>query len=193
MKPLPDLPLKHAGFRDVDFVSRCIAAAIHETLGHVPEYCSQEKARFPKKIIRALIDADPDYVVLVMSPEGKAAGFILSSPEQGNVILNWSYLLPDHRKGVLALVAMKSYLKLWQNKRFHKIIAFTKTDNRAPQLIMQRSGYASPILLRQHLFGVDFLMYEYFLNKTQAGYHRGVEVGLKGLFLGRLRSIFRNV
>jgi RimJ/RimL family protein N-acetyltransferase len=128
-------------------------------------------------------------VVLVMSPEGRAAGFILSSPEQGNVILNWSYLLPEYRKGLLALVAMKAYVKLWQHKRFHKIIAFTKTDNRAPQLIMQRSGYQTPILLREHLFGVDFLMYEYFLNKTEAGFHRSVQVGLKGRIIGRLRAI----
>ena len=186
----PDLPLKHASFGDVAFIHRCVVAAVHETLGHVPEYCLQEVARFPKPIIRALIDADPDYVVLVMSPEGHAAGFILSSPEQGNVILNWSYLLPEYRKGLLALVAMKAYVKLWQNKRFHKIIAFTKTDNRAPQLIMQRSGYQLPILLRQHLFGVDFLMYEYFLNKTEAGFHRSVAVGLKGRIFGRFKAIF---
>ena len=94
----PDLPLKHASFGDVAFIHRSVVAAVHETLGHVPEY----------------------------------------------------------RKALLALVAMKAYVKLWQNKRFHKIIAFTKTDNRAPQLIMQRSGYQLPILLRQHLFGVDF-------------------------------------
>src|SRR5687768_17294594 len=73
--------LSFASLADVHAVHQMLCAAVDETVGEVPEFARQEKARFAPSMLRALSAANPAYVIIVMSPAGERAGFILSSPD----------------------------------------------------------------------------------------------------------------
>ncbi len=182
--------LRPAGFAAVDFVYRCLCAAVEETVGHVPEFKAQETRRFGPDMLRALIAANAQYVLTVHDESGARAGFIVSSPEQGNILLNWCYLLPDFRKGSLALRSLRAYSEIWQGQRFHKIVAYTKSDNTVTHLIMKRLGWREVCRLEKQFFGLDFFLHELPLDKALPGYEPAVLAGFKTRAKLRLRALY---
>lgn len=167
-----------------------LSAAADETVGEAPEFARQEKGRFGLSMLRALIAANPAYVIMVMTPAGETAGFIVSSPDNGNLLLNWCYLLPRFRKGFLAQRALKAYAALWNYGRFHKIVAYTKSDNTVTHLIMKRLGWREVCRLEKHFFGLDFIMQEHPLTKALPGYETGISANFRQRTALRLRAAF---
>ena len=180
-------PLRQAGWRDIEFVRQVIASAIGETLGEAEDFRSQELARFSRARLRALMEADRNYVLIATSPDGKDVGILVSGPEQGALVLYWVYLLPEYRLGSFALKSLGSYLGLWDHGRFHKITAYTRASNRPPQALLMRKGFRKVALLEKHLFGEDFVLFDYPLTKAVPGYDPMVYPG----FLKRLTLALR--
>jgi L-amino acid N-acyltransferase YncA len=174
---------------DVPLVHRLIQKAIRSS----PLYCEQmkehESSRYTRGYLRALVAADPHYVFLVLASDDKVAGFIVSGPEYGNVVVYWVYLEPDYRVGALAMRAMRDFVDYWDNGRFHKITAFVRPENRSPLLIMKRNGYRQVAFLEKHLFGEDYFLFERPLTKVEPGYQGPIAVGLRGRVMLKLRAM----
>jgi RimJ/RimL family protein N-acetyltransferase len=173
-------PLRPAKAEEAEFVHAQLRAALAETFPHAPDFIAHELLRFSPAYLRALIAANPAYVFIVERP-GARAGFMLSGPEQGNLVYYWGYIDPAHRKGGLALACMAQFSRHWDNGRFHKISAYTTAENRVAQLLMQRSGYRQVALLERHVFGQDLILFEKPLTKLVEGYDPGVFLRLRTL------------
>lgn len=187
---LPASPLlRPARFAEIGFVHEALCAAADEAVGEVPDFAEQEKRRFAPAYLHALSDADPNTVLIALSPQGERAGIIVSGPENGAVILYWCYLLPQYRKGALAMRCLSAYVKLWQGKRAHKLIAYTRASNRATRLMMQRVGYREVAVLEKHFFGLDFVLCDYMLDKREEGHDPFVTAGLAKRLALRLRAV----
>jgi RimJ/RimL family protein N-acetyltransferase len=167
-----------ARLSDVPLIHRMIQDAIRETPLYSDEFKVFESRRFNRAFLRTLIDADPAYAFFVKDESGENAGFMLSGPEYGVLFLYWSYLIPRFRRGTLAMRSMRDFVAYWDNGRFHKIVAFVRPDNRSPRLLMRRNKYTESVLLKQQLFGQDYIMCERMLNKVVEGYDQGLSYGV---------------
>ena len=186
----PAFPLRFATAKDLGLVHRMLNDAVDEAVGDSPEFAAFEKARFSPAMLAALSAANPGYVFVVHTRDQQDAGFIVSAPEQGNVVLYWSYLKPAFRKGALAARAMAEYVRFWDHKTFHKIIFFARTDKLASMAIGRYTGYQQVADLKNQFFGQDFLMFEHPLEKTMPGFAPGVSVGLRARLWWRVQRVF---
>lgn len=182
--------LRPARSAEIGFVHAALCAAADEAVGEVSTFAEQEKRRFSPGYLRALAEADPLNVLIALSPQGARAGIIISGPENGAVMLYWCYLLPEFRKGALAMRCLSAYVKLWQGRRAHKLVAYTRSTNRATRLMMQRAGYREVALLERHFYGLDFVLYDYMLDKREDGYDPFVSPGFAKRMRLRLREAF---
>jgi hypothetical protein len=171
--------LQPASLKDAGAVHTMIQGAIDESPFYSSDFKAFEKRRFSKPFLRALIDADPAYVLLVKSDSGETAGVMISGPDSGALFLFWAYLLPRHRIGTLAMRSMRDYVAYWNDGQFHKIVTMVRPDNRSPCLLVKRNGYREVALLEKHLFGEDYLLFERMLIKSQPGYGKLPVFGLK--------------
>jgi hypothetical protein len=176
--PLP--PLRFVLPAEVKILHRMILAAVDETVGENAQFKAFEQARFNRSYIRALMAADPGYAQFAVTPQGKICGFLLSGPNCGTLVLYWCYLLPEFRKGALALSSLVAFNSYWNNSRFHKIVAYAKVDNRVSLLMMRRTKYRDVAVLQNHIYGQDFVALELPLQKASANYDNFVGVGLWG-------------
>lgn len=192
MTRTPPPPLKLATFKDLDFVRDCLVAAIDEAIGDSEAFASFEKARFNLPYLHALSQADPGYVLVVCTPAGERAGFIVSSPEQGNLVLNWSYLLPSFRKGSLAMRAIRQYAQYWDHWCFHKLIFFARADKASSVALGTSAGFQQIAKLEKQFFGQDFLLFEKPLEKVTDGYAVAPAVGFIGRTKWKLSRFLRS-
>lgn len=183
-------PLRLAQPNEVEIVRMQLKAALAETFGHVPQFAQRELARFSAPYLRALINAKRGYVFIV-EHEGRRAGFMLSGPENGNLVYYWGYIDPAHRKGGLALSSMTQFVRHWDNNRFHKITAYTTAENRVAQLLMQRNGFHQVAKLDKHILGQDFIQFERHLIKILPGYDASVVLALRDIIKLRFNAKFK--
>lgn len=171
--------LRAASRRDIPQIHTSLMQAISTSEHYSDEFKEHEKRRLTAPYLAALIGANPDYILLPQH-EGQTVGFMISGPEMGTLWLYWSYIFPNMRQSGIAVSALRAYLALWNNKRFHKIATYTRPQNRVANLLMQRYGFEKICLLQSQLFGEDCLLYEHKLNKALPGYDSGVAVGRIG-------------
>lgn len=176
-------PLRPAQTGEIAQVHKWLTEAIDTSPYYSDTFKEFEKSRLSVPYLHRLHEANPGHVMLVMSKDGPA-GFMISSPEYGTLWLHWSYILPERRRGTLAITSMRAFIEHWDNNRFHKIATFTKPGNDVAEVIMKRYGYEHVHTFEKHIFGEDYLLYERPLNKTIEGYDYGISH--EGL-LGRLK------
>lgn len=166
-----------ARFNEIDAVHKMIMDAVWTSPYYSDAFKEFESARLTHGYLAQLLHTDPRHVMTIRE-NGELAGFILSGPEFGVLWQYWSYLDPAHRSGTLAMRVMRLYQAVWQNDRFHKILTYSRPDNKVSLALMERYGYKRVAELKQHLFGEDYLLYEYELNKAKPDYDRGISAGL---------------
>ena len=88
----------------------------------------------------------------------------------GAMVLSWGYIVPEFRKGTLAMRAFGEFVRLWDNRNYHKMIYYALPENRQSEAIGRHAKFERVALLRQHFFGVDFVMYEKSYNKVFPGH-----------------------
>jgi hypothetical protein len=167
---------------EIEAVHRMIVDAIKTSPYYNDEFKAYESGRLTPAYLFALLRVDPRHVMTIRDG-GVLAGFILSGPEFGVLWQYWSYLDPKHRSGTLAMRVMRNYQPVWENDRFHKILTYSRPENKVSIALMERYGYKLVADLKQHMFGEDYLLYEYNLAKSKPGYDNGVSAGR----LARLR------
>ncbi len=182
--------LKPALITDIDKIHTLLMQAIDDSPYYNNEFKQFEKNRLTKNYLLALHNEDPAHI-MKMIDDDETAGFMISGPELGTLWLYWSYLMPEHRKGLLAMSAMHAFIKHWDNGRFHKIATYTKSGNKAAEVIMKRAKFKHICTLENHIFGEDYHLYERALTKVTKTYDKGLNVeGRLGRFKKKLKKLF---
>ena len=166
-----------AKFDEIDAVHTMVMDAIWTSTYYSNAFKEFESNRLTHAYLASLQQTDPRHVMTIRE-NGELAGFILSGPEFGVLWQYWSYLDPAHRSGTLAMRVMRYYQSVWQNDRFHKILTYSRPENKVSIALMERYGYKRVAELKQHMFGEDYLLYEYPLTKTKPEYDRGISAGM---------------
>ena len=172
---------------DLDWLHKHVHQAIDELDFYCDEFKAFEKARVNPNFLRALFDYDPNHLT-VLRKAGTRAGFMISGPDNGVVFLYWSYILPEFRKSKLAVLGNKYVVDLFNNGNWHKLVTFTRTDNRGALLLLKRYGWTEAAHLEKHIFGEDYKMFEVQYEKTVPGYRPFVVTGR----IGRKIRQFKN-
>ncbi len=68
---------------------------------------------------------------------------------------------------------MRVFDEHWDNGKFHKAFTFVRPENEVALALLRRYGYEQAALLRQHIFGQDYVVMEKFYTKVTEGYDCG--------------------
>ena len=188
VKPAKSEVLVPARFGEIPAVHRMVLDAVTTSPYYNDAFKAFESARLTPAYLAELMRADPRHV-MTLRDQGALAGFILSGPEFGVLWQYWSYLDPAYRSGTLAMRVMRNYQSVWQNDRFHKILTYSRPENKVSIALMERYGYLQVAELKQHLFGQDYLLYEFPLTKAKPEYDRGIGVGMAAELRYRLKRL----
>lgn len=181
-------PVRAATLADVNLIHARLMEAIETSPYYTDRFKTYEKEHMSKRYLRTLIALDP-YHILVIVADNKPAGFMITSPQYGALWLQWSYIFPEMRRASLALAGLRALIAHWDNGRYHKISTYTKDGNPAVALL-KRFKFSLIANLENHMFGEDYLLYEFPLTKTKEGYDRGTSMGRLGRFKARFRAMF---
>ena len=183
-------PLRPARHDESAFVQTMLAQAVDELLDPTSDFAKAEKARFRTPFMRALMEADPAYVVIVEAPDKQPAGFIIGVPELGHIVMSWAYILPAFRKGTLAMRALNAYVRHWDHGQFHKVVYYTLPGNQHSDLIGRHAGFEKVALLRHHFGGLDVVLYEKHYSKDKPGYAPYPVIrGIRGRLAAKVRNL----
>lgn len=161
---------------DLDLVHRELMAVIDESPFYNDEFKAYEKQRLGKRYLRALLDADPWHIMLLLL-DGQPAGAIISGPEFGAIFRYWSWVFPRCRESKMGMHGMRAFDAHFDNGRFHKAFTLVRPENQVARLLLRRYGYKETCLLENHIFGQDYLMIEKAYTKVTDGYDHGVNFG----------------
>ena len=182
--------LRPAKINELNQVHTWLMQAIDESPFYIDIFKKYEKARLTKSYLLQLHKTDNAHI-MIMLDDGQPCGFMISGPELGTLWLYWSYLLPAHRKGFMAMGAMRTFIKHWDNGRFHKIATYTKDGNKPAEMIMKRVGFKHIATLEKHIFGEDYHLYELALNKISKTYDYGISGGTISNIKQNIKKLFR--
>ncbi len=175
-KTLPRFSSRAATLADVDLVHSELMAVIDESPHYNELFKAHEKARLTKNFLKSLIKADPWHVMLLLS-EGQIGGALVSGPEYGAIFRYWSWIFPAFRQTRLGMHGMRAFDEHWDNSRFHKAYTFVRPENEVALALLRRYGYVETCVLKNHIFGQDYVVVEKPYTKTIPGYDAGLSMG----------------
>lgn len=185
----PNLKMRPSRADELLMIHHRLGEAIDTTSEYSERFRVHEKARLNLTYLRNLHAVDPHHV-FILEDKDNIIGFMLSGPEFGTLWLYWSYVFPEFRRASLAMSFLPMFCEYWNNRRFHKIATYSLEDNKVALALMKRFKFEMICVLKQHLFGQDFLLWERQLTKTEDGYDNGIDVGTKTRIIRKIRSWF---
>jgi RimJ/RimL family protein N-acetyltransferase len=173
---VPELGYRAASPADLDIIHRELMAVIDESPHYNDLFKEHEKGRLTKSFLRALQRVDPFHVI-VLTADGEPGGGLISGPETGAIFRYWSWIFPSHRQTRLGMHGMRVFDQHWDNGRFHKAFTWVRPENEVALALLRRYGYEQTALLRQQIFGQDYLVMEKFYTKVTEDYDHGMGMG----------------
>lgn len=180
--------VRPATIADIPQLRASIVEAVDDSPFYNAHFKAHEKARLNERFLLSLMAADPWYVTLMVY-RGEIAGFVILTPELGVLWAAWIYVAPRFRRTAIALYAIKSLIGHFDNGCFHKVLSLVAPANERYVAVLKRLGYIEIALLREHMFGEDYLLLEVPFNKTSSGYAPPVNFGRMNLLKFRLKSM----
>jgi RimJ/RimL family protein N-acetyltransferase len=173
---LAELGYRAAAPADIDLVHHELMAVIDESPHYNALFKEHERGRLTKGFLRALQRVDPFHVI-VLTADGVPGGGLISGPETGAIFRYWSWIFPSHRQTRLGLHGMRIFDQHWDNGKFHKAFTWVRPENEVALALLRRYGYEQAALLRQQIFGQDYVVMEKFYTKVTEDYDNGMGMG----------------
>ena len=184
----PRFTTRPATAADLDLIHAELMAVIDESPHYNAEFKAWEKSRLTKSYLRTLQRHDPNHVMALVT-DGKVGGALVSGPEFGAVFRYWSWIFPAHRKTRLGMHGMRAFDAHFDNGRFHKAYTYVRPENEVALALLRRYGYEQTALLRQHIFGQDYVVMEKFYTKVTPDYDQGMSMGRIARFRARVDAL----
>ena len=185
---MPELGYHAATPGELDMIHRELMTVIDESPHYSLRFKQHEKARLSKVFLRALQRVDPFHVI-ILTVDGVAGGGLISGPECGSIFRYWSWIFPSHRKTRLGLHGMRIFDEHWDNGKFHKAFTWVRPENEVALALLRRYGYEQSALLRQQIFGQDYLVMEKFYTKVTEDYDAGMSMGRVARWRARIDTL----
>lgn len=185
---MPEFGYHAARPDELDMMHRELVATIDESPLYSDRFKAHEKTRLTKGFLRALQRIDP-YHIIVLTADGVPGGGLISGPETGALFRYWSWIFPSHRQSRLGLYGMRVFDEHWDNGKFHKAFTWVRPENEVALALLRRYGYEQAALLRQHIFGQDYVVMEKFYTKLTDGYDSGMAMGRMSRLMGRVETL----
>jgi ribosomal protein S18 acetylase RimI-like enzyme len=181
----PRFSTRPATAADLPLVHRALMQVIDESPFYSDEFKAFEKSHMTPHLLRLLQRHDPAHVMCLLS-DGQVGGALISGPECGALFRYWSWIFPPFRKTRLGMHGMRAFDEHFDNGRFHKAFTFVRTENEVALALLRRYGYSQTCILKNHIFGQDYVVMEKAYTKVVEGYDHGVG-------RSRLRRLLRGV
>ena len=185
---MPELGHHAARPDEIDMIHHKLMAVIDESPHYNDLFKAHEKDRLNKSFLRALQRVDPFHVI-VLTVDGVPGGGLISGPETGALFRYWSWIFPSHRQTRLGLHGMRVFDEHWDNGKFHKAFTWVRPENEVALALLRRYGYEQAALLRQQIFGQDYVVMEKFYTKQTDTYDRGMGLGRLARFKARVDTM----
>ena len=182
---MPELGYHAATASDLDLIHHELMAVIDESPHYNDEFKVHEKARMTKGFLRSLQRIDPFHVI-VLTVDGVPGGGLISGPDLGSIFRYWSWIFPSHRHTRLGLHGMRIFDQHWDNGKFHKAFTWVRPENEVALALLRRYGYEQTALLRQQVFGQDYVVMEKYYTRTSDAYDAGMTMGRIARFKARV-------
>lgn len=173
---MPELGYHAARPDELDMIHRELMAVIDESPHYSDRFKEHEKARLSRSFLRALQRVDPFHVI-ILTQDGVPGGGLVSGPETGSIFRYWSWIFPAHRQSRLGIYGMRVFDEHWDNGKFHKAFTWVRPENEVALALLRRYGYEQAALLRQQIFGQDYVVMEKFYTKRTEYYDSGMGMG----------------
>ena len=184
----PRFATRAATATDLEVIHAELLAVIDESPHYNAEFKAYEKSRLTKSYLRMLQRQDPWHVMALVS-EGKVGGALISGPEFGAVFRYWSWIFPAFRQTRLGMHGMRAFDEHFDNGRFHKAYTFVRPENEVALALLRRYGYEQSALLRQQIFGQDYLVMEKFYTKVTEDYDSWMSMGRVARWRARIDTL----
>jgi ribosomal protein S18 acetylase RimI-like enzyme len=185
---MPEMTTRPAGPRDIDMVHTELMDVIATSPYYNDRFKAHEMRRLDKSFLRALLAVDPWHIMLLVS-DGKPGGAIISGPECGAIFRYWSWVFPSFRQTRLGMHGMRAFDEHFDNGRFHKCFTYVRPENEVALMLLRRYGYSQTCLLKNHIFGQDYVVMEREYTKVSEDYDSGVNIGRLGRLKLKLESV----
>ncbi|NMA99087.1 MAG: GNAT family N-acetyltransferase [Phyllobacteriaceae bacterium] len=171
---MAEMTIRAATNADINLVHEQLRDVIMTSPHYSDRFKEHEAGRLDKSFLRGLMAIDPWHIML-MCADGVPGGAMVSGPDCGSIFRYWSWVFPSHRQSRLGMFGMRAFDEHWDNGRFHKAYTFVRPENEVARKLLARYGYQETALMKQHIFGQDYLLIEKFYNRQDVPYDSGYQ------------------
>jgi hypothetical protein len=163
-------------------------AVIDESPHYNALFKEHEKDRLTKGFLRALQRVDPFHVI-VLTVDDVPGGGLISGPETGAIFRYWSWIFPRTARPVSACTACGCSTSTGTTASSTRPSPSCGRRTRSPSPCSAATATSRRLLLRQHIFGQDYVVMEKFYTKVTEGYDRGMSMGRIARFKARVDTL----
>jgi ribosomal protein S18 acetylase RimI-like enzyme len=136
--------------------------SVIEPLGYYNDRArAEELAKYTPDALRAAAEEE-HFAVLVARDDDRIVGFCVSRYDDALVWLSWFGAHPDWRGRGVGRSLLASLGSTLAARNAHKVWCDTRTDNLLSQAVLSRFGFTKLAELRNHWYGQDFLLWEWY-------------------------------
>ena len=157
------IDIRFGGVADAGAFSAAIGALIGPMTLYNDWAKRHEIQKYAPENIPALLAADPHSILIAWAGEDVAA-ILVTRPDDGPLWLSWFGVLPQYRGLGLADRLFERMITEARNRGTWKIWCDTRDTNTPAIRVMERHGFTRAGRMERHWFGLDFLIWEKFLD-----------------------------